>query len=434
MHWLLPRVLLTLMAGAMGAGLGLALANWTELRSVGMLLGAAIGIGLIVAVDVLRARRLLSWLREARTDRAPHHTGFWGEMGYRVERALQSRDKDLQAARQRIEQFLSAIEASPNGVVMLDAQGQLLWCNSTAADHLGLDPLRDLQQPITNLVRAPEFVAHLHAGTPDEPVQFSIPGRPGTLSVVVRPYGDGQRLLLTQDVTERLRVDGMRRDFVANVSHEIRTPLTVVSGFIETMSQLEPTAAERKRMLELAAEQTRRMRTLVDDLLSLAQLEGSPRPSGDRWVDVHALLQRVLADGQALSAGRHQIEVDEGPGGAIAGNEAELLSAFGNLVSNAVRYTPQGGRIDIVWQLRGNGSGAFEVRDTGPGISADHLPRLGERFYRVDSGRSRASGGTGLGLAIAKHAAMRHGGEMQVESVLGEGSTFRLLLPPARVR
>jgi len=250
----------------------------------------------------------------------------------------------------------------------------------------------------------------------------------------VRPYGDGQRLLLTQDVTERLRMDSMRRDFVANVSHEIRTPLTVVSGFIETMSQLDTTTAERKRMLELMAEQTERMRTLVDDLLSLAQLEGSPRPAGDQWVDLTALLQRVLADGRALSADRHRVELDEGPGGSIAGNEAELLSAFGNLVSNAVRYTPPGGRINISWQRRSNGSGAFEVRDTGTGIAPDHLPRLGERFYRVDSGRSRASGGTGLGLAIAKHAVMRHGGEMQVESVLGEGSTFRLVFPPARVR
>ncbi|MFO1221367.1 MAG: phosphate regulon sensor histidine kinase PhoR, partial [Burkholderiaceae bacterium] len=404
MHWLLPRLLLTLVAGALGAAAGLALAGWSELRTAGMLLGAAAGVGLVVAVDVIRARRMLGWLREGRTEDAPHHTGFWGEMGYRVERALRARDKDLQAARQRIEQFLSAIDASPNGVVMLDAQSQLLWCNATAADHLGLDPLRDLQQPITNLVRSPEFVAHLHAGTPDEPVQFGMPGRPGTLSVLVRPYGDGQRLLLTQDVTERLRMDGMRRDFVANVSHEIRTPLTVVSGFIETMSQLDATATERKRMLELMAEQTGRMRTLVDDLLSLAQLEGSPRPAGDVWVDVHALLQRVHGDANALSGGRHRVELDEGPGGALAGNESELLSAFGNLVTNAVRYTPAGGLITIGWRRRANGSGAFEVRDSGPGIAAEHLPRLGERFYRVDSGRSRASGGTGLGLAITKHA------------------------------
>jgi two-component system phosphate regulon sensor histidine kinase PhoR len=230
MHWLLPRLLLTLAAGGAGSIVGMALARWSELRGVGILLGAAVGVGLIVAVDALRARKLLAWLREARTEDAPHHTGFWGEMGYRVERALRARDKDLEAARQRIDQFLTAIDASPNGVVMLDPQGQLLWCNATAADHLGLDPARDLKQPITNLVRSPEFVAHLHAGTPDDPVQFSTPGRAGTLSVLVRPYGDGQRLLLTQDVTERLRMDSMRRDFVANVSHEIRTPLTVAGS------------------------------------------------------------------------------------------------------------------------------------------------------------------------------------------------------------
>lgn len=434
MQWLLPRLLVILLAGAIGSALGLAGGQLGGVSTIGAVLGAAVGIALAVAVDVLRAHRLLAWLREAKPEEAPRHTGFWGEMGYRVERALRTRDGDLQTERQRIQQFLSAIEASPNGVVMLDVHGQLQWCNSTAADHLGLDPLRDLRQPLTNLVRSPDFVAHLQSGPRDEPVQFAMPGRPGTLSVLVRPYGEGQRLLLTQDVTERLRIDEMRRDFVANVSHEIRTPLTVLIGFIDTMSQLELSDVERRRMLQLMEQQTERMRTLVEDLLSLAQLEGSPRPPTNEWVDVAALAQRVQADASTLSSGRHVLRFEIGAGGQIAGLEAELLSAFGNLVTNAIRYTPAGGKINVSWQRRANGSGAFEVRDSGPGIAAEHLPRLGERFYRVDSGRSRDSGGTGLGLAIAKHAVMRHGGEMQVESTLGQGSTFRLVFPPARVR
>jgi len=434
MDWLVPRVLMVIAAALMGAMIGYAAGSVLDAPRASLALGTLCGVGLAVAVDVLRARRLLVWLRGAQADEAPRHTGFWGELGYRIERALRSRERDLEQERRRIAQFLSAIEASPNGVVMLDSRGHVQWCNSTAADHLGLDPVRDLQQPLTNLVRAPDFVAHLQSGNLDEPVTFSMPGRLGTLSVSVRPYGDGQRLLLTQDITERVRADEMRRDFVANVSHEIRTPLTVLSGFIETMSQIQLTEAERRRSLALMRLQTDRMRTLVDDLLSLAQLEGGPRPPTDHWVPVEPLMRRIVGDANTLSGGRHEIVIDAGSGAAIAGNEDELLGAFSNLLTNAVRYTPAGGRISATWTRRRNGSGVLEVRDTGPGIAAEHLSRLGERFYRVDTGRSRDSGGTGLGLAITKHAVIRHGGEFEVESEVGKGSTFRLVFPPARVR
>jgi two-component system phosphate regulon sensor histidine kinase PhoR len=176
------------------------------------------------------------------------------------------------------------------------------------------------------------------------------------------------------------------------------------------------------------------MRLLVDDLLTLAQLEGGPRPRTDQWVSVDALLRRVEADARPLSSGRHSLEFAAGEGAAIAGSEAELLSALGNLVTNAIRYTPTGGRIAVTWQRRANGSAAFEVSDTGVGVAPEHRARLGERFYRVDGSRSRESGGTGLGLAIAKHAVQRHGGTLEVDSELGKGSTFRLVFPPARVR
>jgi two-component system phosphate regulon sensor histidine kinase PhoR len=186
-------------------------------------------------------------------------------------------------------------------------------------------------------------------------------------------------------------------------------------------------------VLALMKEQTDRMRVLLDDLLTLAQLEGGPRPPVDQWVEVAALMQRVQADAQSLSAGRHELVFD-GAAGAVAGSEAELYGALLNLVSNAVRYTPAGGRITVSWQRRAQGAGVFEVRDTGIGIAREHLPRLGERFYRVDDGRSRSSGGTGLGLAIAKHTAQRHGGELNVDSEPGKGSAFRLVLPASRVR
>jgi two-component system phosphate regulon sensor histidine kinase PhoR len=226
----------------------------------------------------------------------------------------------------------------------------------------------------------------------------------------------------------------MRRDFVANVSHEIRTPLTVLAGFVDTMNQIELTAGERRRVLSLMKEQTERMRALLDDLLVLAQLESGPRPPVDRWVEVDRLMQRLQADAQTLSAGKHKLQFEGGSGAAIAGSESELIGAMLNLVVNAVRYTPAGGTISVRWQARAQGGGVFEVRDTGIGIAREHVARLGERFYRVDDGRARASGGTGLGLAIAKHTVQRHGGEFQVDSEPGKGSSFRLVFPAARVQ
>jgi two-component system phosphate regulon sensor histidine kinase PhoR len=376
----------------------------------------------------------MRWLRGSQEGPAPRNRHFWGEVGYRVERALRLRERELARERQRLAQFLSAIEASPNGVMLLDEREQIEWCNRVAADHFGLEPERDRQQRVTNLVRAPAFVAYLQATQFDEPLQIPRPAGGGTLSIVVRPFGDGMKLLLTQDITERERADAMRRDFVANVSHEIRTPLTVLAGFVETMSTLPLTEVERRRVLGLMQQQTTRMQTLVGDLLTLAQLEGSPRPAPDRWVSLAPLLKRVGADANSLSRGRHQIEVRCEDPVELAGNESELLSAIANLVNNAVRYTPEGGRIEALWRSRADGGGEVVVSDTGIGIAKEHLPRLTERFYRVDGSRSRDTGGTGLGLSIVKHVAQRHGGELDVQSELNKGSTFRLIFPAARVR
>jgi two-component system phosphate regulon sensor histidine kinase PhoR len=226
----------------------------------------------------------------------------------------------------------------------------------------------------------------------------------------------------------------MRRDFVANVSHEIRTPLTVLAGFVETLESLPLDDAERDRVLALMRQQTDRMQLLVTDLLALAQLEDSPRPPHDRWVVMPALLGSVEAQAVALSAGRHRIEVRCETDAEVAGSETELASAVGNLMSNAVRYTPAGGDIALAWRRRADGSGEIEVRDTGIGIAREHLPRVTERFYRVDASRARDTGGTGLGLAIVKHVVQRHGGELEIRSEPGKGSSFRILLPAARLR
>ena len=434
MFWLLRRLAIGGLALCAGGLLGYLLGASLGAPTLGALLGGGLAVAVPAAIDTLRGARLIEWLRGSQEVDAPRDAGFWGELGYRIERGIRARERRAQQGQARLEQFLEAIEASPNGVLMLDAHGQIDWCNSMAASHFGLHPVRDRLQRITNLVRAPAFVAYLQSGVYDEPVVFPEPRGQGILSVLVQPYGDGMRLVLSQDITAGVRADAMRRDFVANVSHEIRTPLTVLSGFIETMSALPLTEVERRRVLQLMNQQTQRMQTLVSDLLILAQLEGSPRPAADRWVAVGKLMQQVEGDARALSQGRHEITRSGGESEQLAGAEHELLSAMANLVSNAVRYTPAGGRIEIGWRMLPDGSGEFSVRDTGPGIEREHLPRLTERFYRVDGSRSRETGGTGLGLSIVKHVVQRHGGELDIQSEPGKGSTFRLVFPPARLR
>ncbi len=245
-----------------------------------------------------------------------------------------------------------------------------------------------------------------------------------TLSVQLVPYGDRQKLIISRDITDIERVETMRRDFIANVSHELRTPLTVLGGFLETIVDQEAADKELlRRSLPLMMEQARRMQRLVEDLLTLSKLESSHNPPREEAVNVPALAQALYQDALALSAGRHRILLDLGTDDWLTGSEEELRSAFSNLISNSVRYTPAGGEVVIAWQRRGN-EGLFTVRDTGIGIATQHLPRLTERFYRVDRSRSRETGGTGLGLAIVKHALGRHGAALQVTSTPGRGSTF----------
>ena len=434
MVWLLPRLVITLSALFLGAVLGYLPGLLLGAPVAAAVLGAAVLLGGVVLVDVLRAARLMRWLKGNQQTPAPRDAGFWGELGYRIERQVHLRDSALVQEQRRLGDFLSAIEASPNGVLLLDRNDQIDWCSAVAADHLGLDGLRDRGQPITNLVRSPAFVGYLQEGAWPDPLLLLAPGGMLQLQVAVRSYGNGQKLVITQDVTERYRADSMRRDFVANVSHEIRTPLTVLAGFVETMASLPLSGAERARVVVLMQQQTHRMQMLVADLLTLAQLEGSPRPPTDRWVALAPLLAGVADDGRALSAGRHQITCALPEGLSLAGLETELTSAVANLLTNAVRYTPAGGQIDIAWRDRADGGGEIEVRDTGIGIAREHLPRLSERFYRVDGSRSRDTGGTGLGLSIVKHVMQRHGGSLVVDSEPGAGSRFRLLVPAGRVR
>ena len=344
--------------------------------------------------------------------------------GVLKDNAQQLKERDAEIAQRK--QITNAV---PDGLFLLDAGGRIMWCNQAALVMHALDAFRDMGKPIAQLIRAPEFAAYLEDETRSEPV-LTIRGR--TISFHLERSGEGARLLLTRDVTEREKLDRMRRDFVANVSHEMRTPLTVVGGFVETLADLPLSEAERHRYLQMIGTQTGNMQRLVEDLLTLARLENDPIPPEATPCDVTQIARDVLADAEALSAGAHTFLTSLEPA-IVIGSPSELRSALGNLLSNAVRYTPAGGRIMLSVNHVTRDAAAqeiiVEVKDSGVGIATEHLPRLSERFYRIDRSRSRETGGTGLGLAIVKHVAQRHRARLEIESQVGgeqQGSTFRL--------
>lgn len=433
MNGVLPAILNSVLICLVGGLVGAALGEARDMPSLGALLGLLLACTTHAVWQSLRAQKFVRWLRDT-SGPAPRNAGLWGEVGYLTERSLRSLERGIVQERLQRTQFLSGIEASPNGVMLLDAHDQIEWCNSVSAQHFNLQRDNDRLQTVTNLIRSPVFVAYMQAQEFDAPVYLGGPGTRQKLMVLVRPYGDAKKLLLSQDVTERDRNEAMRRDFVANVSHEIRTPLTVLAGFIETMATVKLSEAENCRVIELMSQQAQRMQTLVADLLTLAQLEGSPPPSPDRWVGLGGLVRQAEADAQALSGGRHRLSFKGETDVEIAGTESELQSALTNLVSNAIRYTPEGGSVEVRSGVRADGVVELEVQDTGVGIEKGHIPRLTERFYRVDGSRSRETGGTGLGLSIVKHVVQRHGGELQIVSELGKGSVFKLAFPAHRVR
>lgn len=411
----------------------------------GAIFGATVGLLLFSAALLLLAgyhlvhqRALLKWLQRPDPARVPNGMGRWEDVFADLYRLLKNQRQSQQSLSERLERFRSAGAAMPDGVVILDPNDRIDWCNPMAEEHFGLDLAKDGGQQITYLVRQPDFAEYLNAQNYREPLIFKGLGNPETvLSMQLVPYGDDQKLIISRDISRWERVETMRRDFVANVSHELRTPLTVVGGFLETLSDLEGAEpAVVRRSLQLMTEQTNRMQRLVEDLLTLTRLESNHRLPGEDPINMPLILQSLLTDAQHLSRGRHQISIAQCEDLWLKGAEDEIRSAFSNLLSNAVRYTPEGGSIQMRWgggHVGGSREGVFSVTDTGMGVAPEHIPRLTERFYRVDRSRSRETGGTGLGLAIVKHVLSRHQARLEVQSELGKGSTFFVHLPPSRI-
>ena len=425
------RVVLGLVVLALGAGIALAIGLATE-----PLWGWMAFSAMLLAALFHHLRQLLllgRWLEQGEAPDGHRAAGVWDELHALLHRSRREAGKREAELADLVARWRAAARALPDGVVILD-EDRIAWCNDTARDHFLIDLALDTGRPFTHLVRIPEFVAYQEAGEYSRPVALRPPDAPGrVLSVQIVPYGEGgQRLVLSRDITRFEKLETMRREFVANVSHELRTPLTVIAGFLETLRDETDQDAVR-HYIDLMSEQSRRMQRLVEDLLTLSSLESSPPPPMEETIDMSGLLERLGAEARALSGGRHRIEIQGEPAPNLVGSEKELSSAFSNLVTNAIRYTPDGGAVRMRWQATDEGA-AFEVEDTGIGIAPEHIPRLTERFYRVDRGRSRETGGTGLGLAIVKHALARHGATLAVTSTPGEGSRFTARFSGPRLR
>ena len=388
--------------------------------------------------------QLSEWLRDTKAATLPDADGLWGDVLIQLYRMLRDERLSRESLAAALSNFQQAASALPDGAVMLDNAYNIVWLNPTAEAHWNISRKEDRMQTITYLIRYPEFIEYLNARQYGVPLtlNFSRVDANGAakelvFTVQLVPFGDEQMLLLSRDVSERERLETVRRDFVANVSHELRTPITVLSGFLETITNVSAAGTSNPELFEKAlahmTAQAVRMQRLVEDLLTLSRLEDESHRLAEAPLNVPELVQSLYRDADQLSRGQHTITVatDEV---WLVGNRDEITSAFSNLVTNAVRYTPAGGAINISWELR-DSQPRFCVADTGEGIAPEHLPRLTERFYRVDRGRSQATGGTGLGLAIVKHVLIRHGGRLDIQSsraVDGHGTQFSALFPKER--
>ncbi|MDE2387911.1 MAG: phosphate regulon sensor histidine kinase PhoR [Betaproteobacteria bacterium] len=364
----------------------------------------------------------------------PAGSGVWDDVFAHLARYVRQHSQSRELLSLALERMRSVTSAMPDGIVILDEHDRIEWCNPVAERHLGINLTLDAGQQITYLVRQIPFVEYLTARQFSKPLILKQTRQQDMIvSLQLVPYGYNQKLLISRDITRFEKIETMRRDFIANVSHELRTPLTVIGGFLETLSADENVnTGFNKRALALMTEQTVRMQRLIEDLLILSRLENEQKKANEKTVDVTGLLHDVLQDAESLSSGRHQIKLNIATHDQLLGSEQELRSAFGNLISNAIRYTPDEGEITINWEKR-DGQGVFFVQDSGIGIESEHIPRLTERFYRVDSSRSRETGGTGLGLAIVKHVLNRHEARLEITSEVGKGSRFTIWFPATRL-
>ncbi len=425
---LLVAVALALLAAAVG---------WIAKGAAGASAMAMVVVAAFLLRQLWLVARLIRWAASPLGTPTPSASGVWGVVFDALHRRARLSSAQREQAALELDRFRRAAEALPDGVVILDGHRTIEWMNLHAEACLGLKGSVDTGSRITHLLREPEFLEYLDS--PDQrrlPLELQTQRNPGrSLLIQAAPFAAGRTLLLVRDVTQLQRLATMRRDFVANVSHELKTPLTVTLGFVDTaLDALDDTPpGEIAQYLRAAAEQARRMQQLIDDLLTLSSLE-TDSPPLEEPIEMATLLTEICQEAEALSGGRHRITLENHGPVTLLGSARELRSAFANLAGNAVRYTPEGGNIALCWSAEASRGASFSVRDSGIGIAAQHLPRITERFYRADRGRSRDAGGTGLGLAIVKHVLERHQAVLQIASEPGKGSDFRAVFPAHRIQ
>jgi two-component system phosphate regulon sensor histidine kinase PhoR len=384
---------------------------------------------------VWQVRQMFIFERALRTgdfDPIRYRSEFWSQAFSRLTKLQNRGNKHKRRYRRLLKEVRKSTNAMPDGAIILNDKYEIVLCNPAAQALVGFDPRLDRGQRVDNILRDPAFGDHLESGTFEVGIEVASPIRDGDwLYCRIVPYGENQKLLLIRDVTDRVRVNKMRRDFVANASHELRSPLTVISGYLDALAAEPGIADEWQRPIMQMRAQAGRMTNIVSELIELSRLETAESAPIDADVDVIALIgtaRKTFDDLEGGPAIRTRIETNA----RLRGSSSDIESVITNLLSNAVRHTPGDGTVTLTWAMD-DGDALLSVEDTGEGISEDHIPRLTERFFRVDRGRSREEGGVGLGLAIVKYALSRHDGELEIESTVGKGSRFTCRFPAARV-
>jgi two-component system phosphate regulon sensor histidine kinase PhoR len=407
---------------------------WAATDLTTALIVFSLGIVVYLSAHLYWLHKLHGWLKKPRLSTLPNGSGVWEDIFVDLYHQQRRHSRSQTQLASALDRFREAARALPDGVVLLNNSDQIEWCNPPAEDMLGLELPQDANQPINYLLRTTDFIDYLQSADYTHPIKIkSWRNADITLEIQLVLFGDHQKLLTCRDVSQLEKLEAMRRDFIANVSHELRTPLTVVGGFLETLSDMKDAVPESSRnYFSMMLEQTARMRHLVEDLLALSQLENRVTAPQDSKIDITSLLDMVMTEAKSLSNGQHNITLNMADNLTLTGSMEELHSAFSNLVSNAIRYTPKDGNIILSWEAQGK-EAVFSVKDSGIGIEEQHIERLTERFYRIDSSRSRETGGTGLGLSIVKHILAHHQARLEIHSQPGKGSIFSVIFPEGRL-
>ncbi len=408
--------------------------------TIGLVLGHLLAVVLLYVLGTLywqfyQLYTFHHWLRHSGRKAPPETSGIWGEVFDSVYRLQKKQRKSKRRMRQALTRIESSTAALKEGVIMADNQGNLEWWNNSAAHFLGLMRPVDRGQAITNIVRNPDFFRYFSQKRFGEPLVIKSPAKSGVyLEIQTTLYDKNDHLIFIRDVTRLHLLEQMRKDFVANASHELKTPLTVIKGYLETLSMFKDSlpASMQKGIVNMS-DQSERMEHLIEDLLLLSRLESNDKREVDQWLKVSDLIQAIQKMASPILTDQHQLTFDIPEDARLYGSYKELYSAFSNLVVNAIKYSPDGGEITVMWEAN-EFSGVFSVQDTGLGIEPRYIPRLTERFFRVDKGRGSKTGGTGLGLAIVKHVLLHHDAKLQIRSQPGFGSTFSCHFPASRIR